>query len=58
MITTDLDGKMAEALKDFFKDYKGCRNCKYQPQPLQMCKDRWNHKVVELICSGWERRKE
>lgn len=49
---------MAEVLKEFYKDYRGCRNCKYQPEPMQMC-DWGKHKpVVELICSGWERRKK
>lgn len=48
---------MIRGLKEFFKDYKGCRNCKYQPEPLQMCE--WGKKQtrVELICSKWERRK-
>lgn len=47
-----------EGLKEFFKDYNGCRNCKYQPEPLQMCEWGKRRTVVELICSGWERREK
>ena len=47
---------MAEGLKEYFKDYNGCRNCKFQPEPMQMCEWRKHRTVVELICSGWERR--
>ena len=39
---------------DEYKNYAGCVNCKYQPEPFRMCK--WGEKkdIVELICSGWE----
>lgn len=43
-------------VKDFFKDYNGCRNCKHQPQPMQMCDYGKQRTYVELICSGWERK--
>ena len=48
---------MVKGLKDFFKNYKGCRNCKHQPEPLQMCAWGKQRTIVELICSGWEERK-
>ena len=45
---------MIRGMKDFFKDYKGCRNCKHQPAPLTMCDYGKRKTYVELICSGWE----
>lgn len=38
--------------------YEGCRNCRHQPQPMQMCE--WGKKRdhIELICSGWEKKDE
>lgn len=50
--------KMAKVLNKFLKDYKGCKNCKHQPEPLQMCEWGKHRKRVELICSGWERMKD
>ena len=47
---------MIRGVKDFFKDYNGCRNCKHQPQPMQMCDYGKRRNRVELICSGWERK--
>lgn len=40
----------------YFSDYEGCRNCRHQPQPMQMCE--WGKKRdhIELICSGWEKK--
>lgn len=43
-------------VKDFFKNYKGCRNCKYQSEPLTMCDYGKQRNRVELICTGWERK--
>ena len=45
---------MIRGMKDFFKDYKGCRNCRHQPEPLTMCDYGKRRTRVELICIGWE----
>ena len=47
---------IAKDLRDYFKDYKGCANCKHQPEPLRMCN--WGRKRdhIELICSRWEKK--
>ncbi len=50
--------EMVNALKEYFKDYKGCKNCKFQPEPLQMCEYGKRRTVVELICSGWQKKEE
>lgn len=47
---------MIRGLKEYFKKYKGCRNCKYQPEPLQMCFYGKTRQHVELICGKWEER--
>ena len=47
---------IVRGVKDFFKDYKGCRNCKHQPEPLTMCDYGKRKTYVELICTGWERK--
>ena len=47
---------MAKAVKDFYADYQGCRNCRFQPEPLRMCKWGERRKYVEIICSRWRRR--
>lgn len=49
---------MVRELKEYFKEYKGCRNCKYQPEPLQMCEWGKRRQCVELICSGWGKKDE
>ena len=56
MITEGDFIKVFEYMDKYFSDYEGCRNCKYQPEPLRMCK--WGEKrpLVELICSGWEKK--
>lgn len=38
------------------KDYKGCRNCKHQPEPLRMCEYGENRNFIEIICSKWEKK--
>jgi hypothetical protein len=50
--------EISERLKKDFSDYKGCANCRHQPEPLRMCK--WGEKwqCVELICSGWEKKEK
>lgn len=50
--------QMITGPKEYFKDYNGCRNCKHQPEPLQMCEWGKRRTYVELICSGWEKREE
>lgn len=40
--------------------YKGCRNCKYQIEPLRTCE--WLEKggdgKLHLICPKWEKKDE
>ena len=38
------------------KDYEGCKNCKYQPEPLRMCEYGENRDFIEIICSKWEKK--
>lgn len=38
--------------------YRGCGNCKHQPEPLAMCEWGKHRSYVELFCSGWELREE
>lgn len=40
------------------KDYQGCKNCKYQPEPLQTCDWLKMQKSVVIICPKWELRGE
>lgn len=47
---------MVRGLKEYFKEYEGCRNCKHQPEPLRMCEWGKRRNYVELICSGWEKK--
>lgn len=47
---------MLRGLIEYFKEYKGCRNCRYQPQPMQMCEWGKKRQFVELICSKWEKK--
>lgn len=47
---------MVRGLKEYFKEYDGCRNCKHQPAPLTMCDYGKRRTCVELICTGWERK--
>ena len=47
---------MVRGLKEYFKEYEGCRNCRHQPQPMQMCDYGKRRNRVELICTGWERK--
>lgn len=47
--------------KDLAKEigYNGCKNCKYQIEPLRMCeaaeKGAFGDRVY-LICPGWEKK--
>ena len=49
---------MVRGLKEFFKEYSGCRNCRHQPEPMQMCEWGKKRQRVELICGGWEKKDE
>ncbi len=49
---------MVRGLKEFFKEYNGCRNCRHQPDTMQMCEWGKKRQRVELICSGWEKKDE
>ena len=50
--------KMDKYIKKKRLGYNGCRNCKYQIEPLRTCE--WNERggdgVVHLICPRWEKR--
>ena len=37
-----------------YEENKGCRNCKYQPEPLQTCEWLKNQKTFYTICPMWE----
>lgn len=41
-------------------DYKGCRNCEHQIEPLRMCEwaERGGDGIVHIICPMWEKRNE
>ena len=47
---------MVRGLREYFKEYKGCKNCKHQPEQLQMCDYGKRRQYVELICSKWEKK--
>ena len=36
------------------EEYKGCRNCKYQPEPMQTCDWIKHQKEVYRVCPMWE----
>ena len=40
------------------EEYKGCRNCKYQPEPMQTCDWIKHQKEVYIICPMWELKKD
>lgn len=56
MISDDMVRMVRESIKEFHKEYNGCCNCKYQPEPMQMCEWGKRRQRVELICSGWEKK--
>ena len=55
---TMISDGMVRGLKEFFKEYEGCRNCRHQPEPMQMCQWGKKRQRVEPICSGWEKKDE
>ena len=52
------DSGMVRGMNEFFKHYKGCRNCKYQIEPLRACEwhEKTQHTVFHLVCPRWEMR--
>ena len=42
---------------DSTEEYKGCRNCKYQPEPMQTCDWIKHQKEVYRVCPMWELKK-
>ena len=40
------------------EEYKGCRNCKYQPEPMQTCDWIKHQKEVYRVCPMWELKKD
>lgn len=36
------------------EEYKGCRNCKYQPEPMKTCDWIKHQKEVYRVCPMWE----
>lgn len=64
MTTAVMEGRkmisdgMERGLKEFIKEYDGCRNCRHQPGPMQMCEWGKKRQCAELICSGWEKKDE
>ena len=56
-----IDGmKLDDWVKRWEKElgYKGCRNCKYQIEPLRTCEwlERGGDGRLHLVCPKWERR--
>lgn len=40
------------------EEYKGCRNCKYQPDTMQTCDWIKHQKEIYIICPMWELKKD
>ena len=51
---------MVRGMSEFFKHYKGCRNCIHQIEPLRACEwhETTEHTVVHLVCPRWEEKKQ
>lgn len=43
-------------MSDYYKDYKGCANCKHQPMPLMTCEWLKTKKEVMVQCPRWEKK--
>ena len=43
---------------DTTEEYKGCRNCKYQPEPMQTCDWIKYQKEVYRVCPMWELKED
>ena len=43
---------------DSTEEYKGCRNCKYQPEPMQTCDWIKHQKEVYRVCPMWELKED
>ena len=40
------------------ENYRACNNCKYQPEPLRMCRYGETLDHIEVVCKMWEERIE
>ena len=40
------------------EEYKGCRNCKYQPEPMKTCDWIKHQKEIYRVCPMWELKKD
>ena len=40
------------------EEYKGCRNCKYQPEPMQTCDWIKHQKEVYRVCPMWKLKED
>ena len=53
--------RLDKAVKKLEKelDYKGCRNCKYQIEPLRGCEwiERGGDGRLHFICPRWEKKR-
>ena len=49
---TEADSGMVRALREFFKNYKGCKNCIHKDE--YVCED-GKIRSGKLICPAWER---
>ena len=47
---------MVMGMNEFFKHYKGCRNCVHQNDPYVMC-EHGRNRAGKLICPGWEKNR-
>ena len=45
---------MVRGLREFFKDYKGCRNCVHRSDPFVMC-EHGRNRAGKLICHEWKK---
>lgn len=41
-------------MNNIIEEYKGCRNCKYQPEPMKTCDCIKHQKEVYRVCPMWE----
>ena len=48
---------LVRGLREFFKDYKGCRNCVHRSDPFAMC-EHGRNRAGKLICPGWKKEGE
>lgn len=46
--------RMVRGLKEFFEEYNGCRNCRHQPEPMQMCEVEYGVKCKKFMAKDSE----